>query len=82
MKLDKKAIEWITQEHAAGRTLDEISLDTGLSKPSVKRALSEAGVLELSWHKSDSEHKLLQLLSKNGIKTVSDITKYKLTLRE
>ena len=81
MTLDKQALLWIKQEFEAGRTAEEIALDTGYSKPTVKRALAEQGVLNLSWHKSKAQHELLTYLERSNIKCVEDLTPYKLVKR-
>lgn len=77
MKLDNKAIEWIKQEFIVGRTFEEIALDTGWSVQTVKRALAESHTIQLSWHKSKAQHKLLSHLSSKGIHTLEDLGKLK-----
>lgn len=71
MRLNAQQIDWISSEFQAGREVDEISIDTGLSVPSIKRALSEAGDLDLAWHKSKEQHKILQYLRSRGITKLS-----------
>lgn len=71
MRLNAQQIDWISSEFQAGREVDEISIDTGLSVPSIKRALSEAGDIDLAWHKSKEQHKILQYLRSRGITKLS-----------
>lgn len=73
MNLSKEQINWIANEYRAGRELDEIKIDTGLSLPTVKRALAEAGELSLKWHKTPKEHELISYLKTKGINSVADI---------
>lgn len=71
MRLNAEQIDWISSEYQAGREIEEISIDTGLSVPSIKRALSEAGDIDLAWHKSKEQHKILQYLRSRGITKLS-----------
>lgn len=73
MRLDKQQIDWIVDEFKLGREIDDICLDTGLSSSSIKRALSEGGQLDLSWHKSEEQHAILQHLRANGITTLTQL---------
>ena len=71
MRLNAEQIDWISSEFQAGREIEEISIDTGLSVPTIKRALSESGDIDLSWHKTKEQHKILQYLRSRGITKLS-----------
>lgn len=73
MRLNNEQIQWIVDNFNFGREIEELSLDTGLSQASIKRALSEAGVIDLSWHKSQAQHELLTYLRTKGITSVKHL---------
>lgn len=62
VKYTQKELEWFKQEYLSGRTVEEISTDTGHSISNIKRALAEAEVIYLSWYKTKKEDEILQLL--------------------
>ncbi|MFB6349661.1 hypothetical protein ACFBZI_10655 [Moraxella sp. ZJ142] len=74
MKLNPQEIAWIASEYQAGRTLQEIAIDTGMSCQNVKRALAEAGLLNLSWYKTKEEQLMLEYLTQLGITGKDDLT--------
>ncbi|WP_395143729.1 hypothetical protein ACF3NV_07740 [Moraxella atlantae] len=67
------AIKWFKQEYEAGRTIEEMSIDTGWSKQNVKRALAEAGIMYLSWYKTANENELLKFLYSKGITRLDQV---------
>lgn len=73
MKLNTHDINWIVNEYQAGRTTQEIAIDTGMSRQNVKRALAEAGLLTLSWYKTSEENKMLIALASKGISNVTQL---------
>ncbi|MFC0819755.1 hypothetical protein [Moraxella marmotae] len=73
MKLNPQEIAWIASEYQAGRTLQEIAIDTGMSTQNVKRALAEAGLLNLSWYKTKEEQLMLEYLTQLGITGKDDM---------
>lgn len=75
MRLTKQEITWIANEFQSNRTVQEIAIDTGMSKQNVKRALAEAGLLTLSWYKTNEENKMLIALASKGISNVKELLK-------
>lgn len=73
MRLTKQEITWIANEFQSNRTVQEIAIDTGMSKQNVKRALAEAGLLTLSWYKTSEENKMLIALASKGISNVKEL---------
>ncbi|AKG07795.1 hypothetical protein AAX06_06075 [Moraxella bovoculi] len=67
MTVNAQDIQWVRNEYLAGRTIDEISIDTGKSVKTIKRYLAEAGVLNLSWHKTKEENNILKYLKSKNI---------------
>lgn len=67
MTVNEQDIQWVRDEYLAGRTIDEISIDTGKSVKTIKRYLAEAGVLNLSWHKTKEENNILKYLKSKNI---------------
>ncbi|WP_227503333.1 hypothetical protein [Moraxella bovoculi] len=65
--MNAQDIQWVRDEYLAGRTIDEISIDTGKSVKTIKRYLAEAGVLNLSWHKTREENSILKYLKSKNI---------------
>ena len=73
IKIDPLALYWIRNEFQSGRTIEEISVDTGMSKQNVKRALAECGEVSLSWYKTVEEDNMLSYLKTKGITTTSQL---------
>lgn len=73
MTVSNNEIQWVKDEYLAGRTVDEISIDTGKSVKTIKRYLAEAGVLKLSWHKTREENNILNYLRTKGITKLSHL---------
>ena len=73
IKIDPLALDWIRNEYQSGRTIEEISVDTGMSNQNVKRALAERGELSLSWYKTVEENAILDYLKANGITNVKQL---------
>lgn len=76
VKLTQPEINWFKQEYENGRTLDEISVDTGFSKQNIKRALAEAGLMYLSWYKTNEEDKILKYLRGKDITKLNQLVIY------
>lgn len=76
VKLTQPEINWFKQEYENGRTLDEISVDTGFSKQNIKRALAEAGLMYLSWYKTNEEDKILKYLRNKDITKLNQLVIY------
>lgn len=76
VKLTQPEINWFKQEYENGRTLDEISIDTGFSKQNIKRALAEAGLMYLSWYKTNEEDKILKYLRGKDITKLNQLVIY------
>lgn len=73
IKLTKPEINWFEQEYQNGRTIEEMAIDTGFSKQNVKRALAEAGLIYLSWYKTNEEDKILKFLRSKNIITKENL---------
>lgn len=73
IKLTQPEIKWFEQEYQNGRTIEEMAIDTGFSKQNVKRALAEAGLMYLSWYKTNSENEILRYLRNKGITTLDTL---------
>ena len=71
--LNQAELNWIAQEYNNGRTIEEIAIDTGISKQQVKRCLSEKGLMYLSWYKNAEEDSMLKYLKDIGITSASDL---------
>ena len=72
-QIDKPAINWFTQQYQAGRTVEEMSIDSGWSKQNVKRALAEGQLMYLSWYKTHEEDSMLKFLKEIGITSARDL---------
>ena len=72
-QIDMPAINWFTQQYQAGRTVEEMSIDTGWSKQNVKRALAEGQLMYLSWYKTHEEDNMLKFLKEIGITSAIDL---------
>lgn len=66
-QIDKAAILWFSKEYREGRTIEEMSIDSGWSKQNVKRALAEGNLMYLSWYKTKEENAMLKYLRDIGI---------------
>lgn len=73
MTVKAQDIQWVKNEFLAGRTVEEISLDTGKSVKTIKRYLAEAGILNLSWHKTTEENSLINYLKTKGITKLTQL---------
>lgn len=67
MKLTQKEKEFIANEYASGDSFEDIAFATGITVQAVKRALSDIGIIDLSWHKAPYEHDLLQILKQKKV---------------
>lgn len=74
MNLKPSEINWIANEKRSGRTIEEIAIDTGMSKQNVKRALAESGDMVLSWYKTKEENLILEFLRNKGITKLNQLT--------
>lgn len=74
MNLKPSEINWIANEKRSGRTIEEIAIDTGMSKQNVKRALAESGDMVLSWYKTKEENLMLEFLRNKGITKLNQLT--------
>lgn len=73
IRLTNPELLWIKQEYKSGRTVQEIATDTGISISNIKRALAEAGVLTLSWYKTNEENAMLEYLKQNNVTTLQEL---------
>lgn len=73
MKVTQQEINWVKNEYQAGRSIDEISIDTGKSIKTIKRYLAEAGVKSYAWHKTKEENLMLIYLKAKGIFYLDDL---------
>lgn len=73
IRLTNPELLWIKQEYKSGRTIQEIATDTGISISNIKRALAEAGVLTLSWYKTNEENAMLEYLKQNNVTTLQEL---------
>ena len=73
MTVKAQDIQWVKDEFLAGRTVEEISLDTGKSVKTIKRYLAEASILNLSWHKTREENNILKYLKGKGITKLTQL---------
>lgn len=73
MTVKAQDIQWVKDEFLAGRTVEEISLDTGKSIKTIKRYLAEANILNLSWHKTREENNILKYLKGKGITKLTQL---------
>lgn len=73
IKLTQQEINWISNEYKNDRTIQEISIDTGISISNIKRALAEAKVITLEWYKTKEEIQMLNYLKIKGITTTKQL---------
>ena len=73
VKLNKDEINYIARAYLSNYTIEEISVETGVGKQNVKRALCEAGVLTLSWYKTNEENAMLEYLKQNNVTTLQEL---------
>ena len=73
IRLTQAEIQWIKQEYEAGNTVQDIVFDTGMSVSNVKRALAEAGLMYLSWYKTNTENAMLEYLKQNNVTTLEEL---------
>lgn len=73
VRLHPQMIQDIASEYQAHRTIEEISIDSGIGKNNVKRALCEANLLSLSWYKTEEEDSILLYLETKGITTLQGL---------
>ena len=73
VNIDPNMIQAIANEYQNGRTIEEISIDSGIGKNNVKRALCEANLMSLSWYKTQEEDDILFYLDSIGITTLEDL---------
>ena len=73
IRLTQAEIQWIKQEYDAGISVQDIVFDTGMSINNIKRALAEAGVLTLSWYKTNEENAMLEYLKQNNVTTLQEL---------
>lgn len=73
VNIDPNMIQAIANEYQNGRTIEEISIDSGIGKNNVKRALCEANLMSLSWYKTQEEDDILLFLDIIGITTLEDL---------
>ena len=73
VNIDPNMIQAIANEYQNGRTIEEISIDSGIGKNNVKRALCEANLMSLSWYKTKEEDDILLFLDSIGITTLQDL---------
>ena len=73
VNIDPNMIQAIANEYQNGRTIEEISIDSGIGKNNVKRALCEANLMSLSWYKTQEEDDILLYLDSIGITTLQDL---------
>lgn len=67
IRISTPEINWFASEYNNGRTIEEMSIDTGFSKQNVKRALAEAGIYYLTWYKTKEEDNMLKYLRSKNI---------------
>lgn len=73
IQLNQQEINWIASEFKNDRSISEISVDTGMSVSNVKRALAEAGLLNLNWYKTVNEIAMLNYLKGMGIHNLEQL---------
>ena len=74
VRLHPQMVQDIASEFQAGRTIEEISIDSGIGKNNVKRALCEANLMSLSWYKTEEEDSILEYLeTTKGITTLQGL---------
>ena len=73
MRLNQKEIQWICNEYTIGRSVSEISVDTGISISQIKRALAEGKLLNLNWYKTKEEHLMLEYLRNKKIDSLNKL---------
>lgn len=76
MRLSLPEIKWFCNEYQSGRTLDEISVDTGFSKQNIKRALAEGNLIYLTWYKTSEEDAILKYLRRHKITSLNQVRQY------
>lgn len=72
-KFTQNELDWVKSEYENGRSIEEISVDTGLSRQMIKRMLAETGTIYLTWYKTRNENALLQYLRIKGITSLDDL---------
>ena len=73
VKLNQDEINYIARAYLSNYTIEEISVETGVGSQNVKRALAEAGVLTLSWYKTNEENAMLEYLKQNNVTTLQEL---------
>lgn len=73
IRLTQTEIQWIKYAYEVGSTVQDIAFDTSMSASNVKRALAEAGVLTLSWYKTNEENAMLEYLKQNNVTTLQEL---------
>lgn len=73
IRLNQEQLDWISSEYQSGRSIQEISIDTGVSISNVKRALAETQDLSLDWYKTTHECEMIHYLQNKGIKTLNQL---------
>lgn len=71
--LNKAELDFIKDEYNSGKTISEIAINIGFSRTNVRRALAEAGVINLNWYKTIQEHELLSHLKLKGITDINQL---------
>lgn len=73
VNIELQMIQAIANEYQSGRTVEEISIDSGIGKNNVKRALCEANLMSLTWYKTEEECNILKHLESLGITTLQEL---------
>lgn len=73
MKLDSNKINQIADKFLAGQSVAQIADELDMSRQNVKRALAEAGLMQLSWYKTTNELQMLNYLKGMGINNLVEL---------
>lgn len=73
MNINSKEINAIAELFKSGKTVTQIADQKDMSKQNVKRALAEAGLMQLSWYKTTNELQMLNYLKGMGINNLVEL---------
>lgn len=73
MNINSKEINTIAELFKSGKTVSQIAEHKNMSRQNVKRALAEAGLMQLSWYKSTNELQMLNYLKGMDINNLVEL---------
>lgn len=73
MKLNQNEKQFILANYQNGADVEDIAFHVGINKQAVKRALADMRAIDLSWYKTDEQHKMLTRLNELGISDLASL---------